>query len=98
MVVVRKDRGIVEVDLGMRACIAAAIEVGHCEVGAVVEGNMVVDNLLEADHVAASWEIRKAHGIAAQQHLLEHQVAYQECWDSISQWHLVVAAKQGAVD
>lgn len=98
MVVVWEDRGIVGVDLSMRACIAAAIEVGHWEVGAVVEGHMVVDNLLEADHVAGSWEIRKAHGTAARQHLLEHQVAYQECWDLISQWHSVVAAKQGAVD
>jgi hypothetical protein len=54
VVVVLEDRGTVEVDLGMRACNAAAIEVGHWEVGAVVEGHMTVDNLLEANHVAAS--------------------------------------------
>ena len=54
MVVVWEDRGIVEVDLGMWAYMIAAIEVGHWEVGAVVEGHMVVDNLLEADHLAAS--------------------------------------------
>jgi hypothetical protein len=53
VVVVWEDRGIVGVGLDMLACNAAAIEVGHWKVGAVVEGYMIVDNLLE-EHVAAS--------------------------------------------